>query len=178
MIAVSQSWDSWPGCFCCGDLLTQAEQKGCHCHVGFVHKIAAERQGMGWMQVEHKEMVRGQLGTEPEQHASRLAAVGLSQQQVRDFRKNLGEVSKVPLQLWSGRQSQWGIMKENRRASDEKHKVGVHKLQKTPGCTIQLCLPRQVLCVRTFYFIRRRKKDQQEHRKWVAYSKLWKWLLK
>lgn len=54
---------------------------------------------MGWMQVEHKEMVRGQLGTEPEQHASRLAAVGLSQQQVRDFRKNLGEVSKVPLQL-------------------------------------------------------------------------------
>lgn len=50
------------------------------------------------MQLEHKEMVRGQLGTR-EQHVSRLAAVVLSQQQGRDFRKNLGEVSKVPLQL-------------------------------------------------------------------------------
>lgn len=51
------------------------------------------------MYVEHKEMVRGQLGTQQEQHASRLAAVILSQQQGRDFRRNLGEVSKVPLQL-------------------------------------------------------------------------------
>lgn len=45
------------------DLLTQAEQEDCHCRVEFMQEIAGERQEMGQTHVEHKEMVRGQLGT-------------------------------------------------------------------------------------------------------------------
>lgn len=58
-------------------------------------------------------------------------------------------------------------MKENRRAYDGKHKVGVHNLQKTPVCAIQLCLPEQVPCVRAPFilFVRRWREDQQEHKK-------------
>lgn len=64
-------------------------------------------------------------------------------------------------------------MKENRRVYDGKHKVGVHKLQKTPVCSVQLSLTEQVLCVRTSFilFVRRWKEDQQEHRKCVTHSK-------